>query len=416
MAVNPKTQAAVERGLRRFDLLRTSELEALSNLHSDKSLIISVYLAVPLSEKKNAELRSKFNQFVSEQKQALRQVSKEKTQQFEAEAQRLMSWLEHEYDGTGRGLAIFSSLPNQLWHAYRLPQAVRDQFIVTDRPYLRPLLTLMDEYERYLTLLVNAETARLFMLYMGEIEEYSEFQDELVPRPKRAGANVEDKLERHHEMHVLWHIKHAVEEAERIWRRDQADWLVIGGTADPLGQLREHLPKAMLERLAGQVSVAVEAPIAQVLAAVLRVEQVNEQRMESKHVDALLTAALGKGPGVLGLDDTLNAIVEGRVMMLVVEEDFRQPGSECPNDHMLFARQPDVTELMETCPLCGTPLDPQEDIVERAIERALEQDAEIEVVRGEMRQTLAARGHIGALLRYNSETAPAEAGGKISTR
>lgn len=410
MAVNQKTQASVERGLRHFDLLHPSDLDTLSNLHSDESLILSVYLTVPLSEKKNAELRSKLNQLVSEQKQALRQNSKEKTQQFEAEAQRIMRWLEYEYDGTGRGLAIFSSLPNQLWRAYRLPQAVRDQFIVADRPYLRPLLTMMDEYERYLTLLVNAETARLFMIYMGEIEEYSEFQDEMVPRPKRAGAGVENKLERHHEMHVLWHVKRAVEEAERIWKRDKADWLVIGGTADPLAQLREHLPKALAERLAGQVSVAVEAPLTQVLDAVLHVEQANEQRMEAERVDALLTAALGKGPGVLGLDDTLNAIVEGRVLILVVEEDFRQPGAECPNDHVLYSRQ------METCPLCGTPLDPQEDIVERAIERALEQDAQIEVVRGAMRQTLAARGHIGALLRYNTETAPAEAGGKVSTR
>jgi peptide subunit release factor 1 (eRF1) len=39
-------------------------------------------------------------------------------------------------------------------------------------------------------------------------------------------------------------------------------------------------------------------------------------------------------------------------------------------------------------------------IVERSAERALDQQATTEVLRGEARQTLAAHGHIGALLRY----------------
>jgi peptide subunit release factor 1 (eRF1) len=48
----------------------------------------------------------------------------------------------------------------------------------------------------------------------------------------------------------------------------------------------------------------------------------------------------------------------------------------------------------------GTALDPQLDIVERVVERAIDQQATIEVLRGEARQALAAHGHIGALLRY----------------
>jgi peptide chain release factor subunit 1 len=94
------------------------------------------------------------------------------------------------------------------------------------------------------------------------------------------------------------------------------------------------------------------------------------------------------------VDRTLEAIVERRVQVLVVEEDFRQPGFECPHCQFLVA--------IETvhCRLCGTALDPQVDIVERAAERAIDQQATIEVLRGEARQALAAHGHIGALLRY----------------
>jgi peptide subunit release factor 1 (eRF1) len=77
-----------------------------------------------------------------------------------------------------------------------------------------------------------------------------------------------------------------------------------------------------------------------------------------------------------------------------MEEDFLQPGFECPNCRFL------VANATVHCPLCDTRLDPQLDIVERAIERAIDQKATIEVLRGEARQALVAHGHIGALLRY----------------
>jgi peptide chain release factor subunit 1 len=97
---------------------------------------------------------------------------------------------------------------------------------------------------------------------------------------------------------------------------------------------------------------------------------------------------------VLGLNETLEAIIAQRVWILVMEEDFRQPGFECPNCQFM------VTTLTAHCPLCDTRLEPQLDIVERAVERALDQKATIEVLRGEARQALAAHGHIGAILRY----------------
>jgi peptide subunit release factor 1 (eRF1) len=91
------------------------------------------------------------------------------------------------------------------------------------------------------------------------------------------------------------------------------------------------------------------------------------RRVEAERVAALLDAALGHGPGVLGLESTLEAIVEQRVQILVTEEDFRQPGFECPHCQYLVATS------TAHCPLCDTALDPQLDIVERAVERAIDQ-------------------------------------------
>lgn len=411
MALAQQGQAETQpvQGLRGFDLLTPEQLKALSRLHSDDTPILSLYLDAPISEKKSAILRTQLDSLIDGRQRVLREQNRDLWHIFLDEAARLKEWLDTAYDERGRGLAIFSSIRLNLWRVFRLPAAVPDELILADRPYLRPLFAIMDDYERCLVLLVNKEKARTFVVDMGEITEYSEFADELVPKPKAGPGEALDKFERHHEMHVLWHIKHAVEQAEKLFQREKCNWLVIGGTDDPLVQLRQHLPKALVEKLAGEISVAVEASPAQVLDAVLAVQQANERRVEQQQVEALLTAALGKGPAVVGLDDTLEAIVEGRVMTLIVNDDFRQPGFECPNDGNLLAKP------LQRCPLCNTLLDAQVDVVERALERALEQDAKIEIVHGGAYAKLAEHGHIGSLLRYSIGASPTEAGKPLAT-
>jgi peptide subunit release factor 1 (eRF1) len=379
---------------RRYDLVTEAEIKALAAFHNDIYPVVSLYLDVRPEERQRDKMRAKLKHLFDEARHLPATTStKERRRAFQQEAERLMAWFETEYDDTGRGLAIFTAQEHGLWRSFRLPVPTRDRLMIADRPYLRPLLTLIDEFERYMILLVDKQTARLFVVYLGEIEEYTELMDELVPHSRAGGLSAE-KNQRHHEMHVLWHVKHAVEATEQLWMRERCQWLLVGGTEEPLAELRRHLPKALHERLAGEIAVSLKDNYDAILARALEVAQAIERRVEAERVTALFDAALGHGPGVLGLDDTLEAIVERRVRILVMEEDFRQLGFECPNCQFL------VANATLHCPLCDTRLDPQLDIVERAVERAIDQKATIEVLRGETRHALATHGHIGALLRY----------------
>jgi peptide subunit release factor 1 (eRF1) len=378
----------------RYDLVTVAEMKALAAFHSDDYPVLSLYLDVRPEERQREKVRVKLKHLIDEaRRHPAARSTKERRRIFQQESERLLSWFETEYDATGRGLAIFTALEKELWRSFRLPVPTHDRLIIADRPYLRPLLTLVDEFERYLVALVDKQTARLFIVYLGEIEEYTDLMDELVPHSREGGLSAE-KNQRHHDMHVLWHVKHAAELTERLWMLEQCQWLLVGGTDEALAEFRDHLPKALRERLAGEVTVSVNDNHDVILARALEVEQAIEHRVEAERVKALFDATFGTKQGVLGLDDTLEAIVEQRVWILVMEDDFRQPGFECPNCHFM------VTTLTAHCPLCDTRLEPQLDIVERAVERALDQKATIEVLRGEARQALAAHGHIGAILRY----------------
>jgi peptide chain release factor subunit 1 len=378
---------------RRFDIVTPEQLLQLKALDTDGYPVLSLYMDVTPAERQGRKYLAKFKQMSRDAHERLNAEDKAYRHAYQALAEQVQSWLTYGYDETGRGLALFCAQDLGLWRAFRLPVAVRDRLVFADRPYVRPLVALVDEYERYAVLLVDKQTARLFVVHMGEIEEQRELLDELVPRPQAGGWSAE-KHQRHHDMHVLWHVKRAAEVLERTFQARECQWLVIGGTAQPLAELRNQLSKSLKERLAGEISLPLSAGPDEVLEAVLEIERETERQVEQERVDALIGATLKGGPAVLGLADTLMALIEGRVMTLIVAPELAETGFECRNCGYLTSVE------HADCPLCGQALVRQEDIVEIAVERALDQEAQVEVVRGEARSLLAQHGHIGALLRY----------------
>ena len=64
------------------------------------------------------------------------------------EAENVRQYLDEE-PPRGKGLATFSCTPRRFWQAYHLPVVVADSVTFDRRPYVRPLLDMLDEYERY---------------------------------------------------------------------------------------------------------------------------------------------------------------------------------------------------------------------------------------------------------------------------
>jgi peptide subunit release factor 1 (eRF1) len=100
------------------------------------------------------------------------------------------------------------------------------------------------------------------------------------------------------------------------------------------------------------------------------------------------------GQAVIGMDATLGAIGDGRVHQLAVADGVSAPGRECSQCGRLDS------QLFDFCSHCRAGLDPVEDIFERAMERVYAKGGRVEVVFGDARARLIARGGLGALLRF----------------
>jgi peptide chain release factor subunit 1 len=283
-----------------------------------------------------------------------------------------------------------------LWEAYRLPQVARDELTFGPVPHLAPLIDIVDDYERYAVALVDKERARLFTVFMAQIEESQSFEDE-VPGKHDQGGPSQMKYQRDHEKHVLWHLKRVVEELSGLLERRSFDRLVVAGPEEATSELRTLLPHGLASRLVEVIPMESDAGVARILDVTLDIERRVEREDEDALVTELLDAVGARGLGSCGVADTLQALLLGAVHTLVVTDGLRVSGSECPN----CGRMQEGT--IDTCPICGTKMRTDVDIADIAARRTLETAGEVEVVHEEAAQRLTERcGGMGAVLRFRA--------------
>jgi peptide chain release factor subunit 1 len=165
--------------------------------------------------------------------------------------------------------------------------------------------------------------------------------------------------------------------------------VLIGCPQELTGEVESRLHAYLRERLVGRLQLDVEnASLDEVRAATTSEREAFETRREREALDRL-AEGVGRGArGVGGLAGTLAALNEARVATLLIADGFRARGARDPSTSLLYADDA----------AGGRELEPLTDVVEPAIEKALDQSAE--VLRITRHDDLGPLGGIGAVLRY----------------
>jgi peptide chain release factor subunit 1 len=365
---------------------------------SDKKfLTTSLYLDLssPSFTTKDAEIVLKG--LIKEKRQELDglPVGREEKQSVADDLEKLSRFVGTELQRKGaKGLAVFSSSAAKMWETFPLPGPVAGVLRVDRGPYIRPFTMLLDEYERYCTVLVDRERARVFAVTMGEIEEQSQILDD-VPGKVRAsgwGGYDERRIERHIEDHVHRHLKHAADVAYELFQRKKFDRLILGGRPEVLADFEKVLHSYLKERISARVAVDASVSLDEAFKRTMEVHRQIEERSDRELVQKMIENARAGGLGVLGLRATLGALRRNQVHTLVLEMGYVEKGVVCDACGFIGTDE-------KKCPACGAEPRPVADVVEEAIREALRHDAKVAHVGPAT--DLAKEGRIGAVLRYS---------------
>jgi peptide subunit release factor 1 (eRF1) len=290
-----------------------------------------------------------------------------------------------------RGLAVFCSGESDLFEVIRLPRAVQSEVVISDSPFIEPLVDLISG--TWCILLCNRRNARVFRGSSDRIEEVAGITSDDVLSQADAGGWSQQRYERGQDEEVHRHLKRVGDLLHRRFRRASFDHLLIGSPEELTSEVERVLHPDIHKRLAGRLTVDVENTSGdKVLEAARPLMEEHERRAERAALDRLKQGVGAGGRGVSGLDDALGVLNERRVEVLLIEERFQMPGRVCPQCGSLFA------ENVSACPADETPTDAFDDIVEEAVELAVAQSADVIITRHH--DDLEQLGGIGAVLRF----------------
>jgi peptide chain release factor subunit 1 len=303
-----------------------------------------------------------------------------------------------EYKPSGKSLAVFCNVSENLFWQRELKVPTRNAVFWNETPYVRPLMAVMDEFERYGVILTDRAQSRLFTVFMGEIEEHHEtFAEDEVRRSKATGTDQmwsQMRFQRKAEERARWHLKNVADLMDELSRKYAFDRLVLAGSVEARTEIHRLLPRRLLSRVVASVNLPIAASEKDVQEVTLAVERDVERAMEEKLVDDLITAAAKNDQAVIGVEATLGALHEGRIWKLVYAEGVRVQGSECSACSILVAQE------RASCSYCGAGVRTIKDVVARLGELAIDMDGKYEQVRGAAAERLRAAGGVGAFLRY----------------
>lgn len=322
-------------------------------------------------------------------------LSHDRKQFLENDLEKISQFVRYDFSrGQTRGLAIFTSQERGFWQVYSLPVPVPSKVVVDREPYTKVLTAILDQYQRFCTVIISRRRARIFSVYLGEIEEHTQVFEDDVPAKVNAGdwASLrQTKIANHIEDHVQRHVKNIAAKTLAFFRMHDFDRLIIGGHKEVITQFIEAIHPELRERIVGQFTAGPDLPLKTVLGQSLKCEEEVEKREETDLINKINDAEKPGGVGVMGLESTVEALMLGQVHMLVLAGDLSVKGGICEEHHFISTYQ-------DVCPICFKPLIPRDDIIEEMVQQAIGRNCLIKYIN--YHPEFAKEGQAGALLRF----------------
>jgi peptide chain release factor subunit 1 len=374
------------------NMLNRKELKEISKMTKGNAYFVSLYLNTnPMTNTKNNYVIHVKNML----KQTTEQLNKAAIKKVQGDLDKINAYVLANKRIFKKGLAILSSQEKKFWREFHLFIPIKNEIIVDNTPYIKPLLDILDNYQRYAILLVGKDSARLFIIHLGEIEEYTEIHTEGVPGKHKKGgwfSLSEKSYERHIDYHVELHFKDVIKHLEQFLSREYVGRLLVGGAEEAVTKVKGMLPQTLADKVIGTFQAEMFANSKEILKKAEPILRIFEKKKNEETVDNLLTRTMKNENAVIGIEDVLHTLQEGRIMKLLFLKDFKKSGLACKNCEFLTVQQ------VSTCPYCQGKTKKVNYIVDLLAQRAVEQGALVEVLTDNKKLNDA--GKIGAFLRF----------------
>jgi peptide chain release factor subunit 1 len=232
---------------------------------------------------------------------------------------RIRAYLDRELTLPGpAAVAIFSCNGGDLlFEAIPLDTALDGHMLYVDEePHLFPLARAAEQYATYAAVVVNTNTARIFVCATGAVQQAETIENEKTQRVAVGGWS-QARYQRHVDDLHLRHMKEVADTLERVVREEGVRAIILSGEAQAIALLRKQLHETVDALVIDVMRLDVNAREHDVLRATLESFRRKDEETDRDVVDALLDTYRSRGLATVGVTGVRAALERGQVDMLV---------------------------------------------------------------------------------------------------
>ena len=355
--------------------------------------VLSVYLDMSVNENQ----KRTYQVFLNKEKAQFPELDSDRPghhrEPLGAAFERVEEWLASEFDESKKGVAIFTEIGGDWFEAHQLSVPIENRMTIYERPIVAPLVEVLERYHHHGVILVDREHLRLMSIFLDQTLNEREVETEPYPAPhdvRRGGFSAKDYQDRKAE-ETKHFFKEFAEEVQDFVRRHEPDDLILLGTHENVQKFREFLPGSVKEMISHTDRMDIEASPPEIRARLAPVFETRLEEEEARVVQILRERVQESHKAVVGLDDTLQELQEGKLEALVIARGLDDKGGRCDSCGFFLARKEG------SCPYCGGSVSDAVNLGEAMVRLAADQGIEVDFVPA---SSLGEFGGVGGLGRF----------------
>jgi peptide chain release factor subunit 1 len=298
----------------------TEQLDRLARFEPVPYPVVSLYL----NTQPNEHGRDQYQAFVRHEFKARSRtyaIGSPERESLDTDLDKIAHYLENDLQPSANGVAIFACSAGDFFEAIQLTAPIERHWLyIGDAPHLYPLARLDSRHPRYAAVVADTNTARIMVFATGELVAEREVVGEKTRKSSQGGWS-QARFQRHISNFHQQHAKEVVDALDRIVRQEGISQILTAGDEVILPLLRTELPKHLADKVVDHLKLDIKAPIDDVLKATVEALSRENARTDREKVEASIDGYRAGGLGVVGPEDTLDALVKGQVDELLLTAD-----------------------------------------------------------------------------------------------
>lgn len=386
------------------ELIDTKRVASVLASAPSEEPVVSLYIQT--DGRHVADLKLSLKQLVKEGEKSIladRALDERQRKQATAALERVQAAAAEALGTPARGTFVGFGWGNRV-ESFRAPIALEERILIGRAPHALPLVTALEEHERYGVVLVDMRRGRVFDYSLGELNEIADLANEGEQDIAWAGWLGRDQLRmsHHHEYVLHRHLQRVADWVFAQHRKEAFDRLVLGGHADLSGKLERYLHPSLAARVIARESWTPDTAKNDIRRRLGEIDERVETEKEKMLLANVRDHLAGDLLATTGYDDTLRSLSDGKVATLLIAAGAIHRGRACPFCRFLFLSPHDEREAASfgiLCPRCDGLARAVPNIVESAVEVALLTAAKLKRI-SRATAELDALGGVASILRF----------------